>query len=218
MANSVNNNKKGRQGRKVGAKQADFAQKCHAVTLNHKVMSESRSDGKAGLTKMQCLNKVVRDRHLKKFSAITVWKWLDEASDDGGIFSFVRDEEYRGRPSEFTPDKAKAITDQYKDDRSTPSRIMAAVLGVSHSTASRWSKWAGFVPKRLRQITMLTPGHKAARLGWSVRELAKPEPRFIYRAHTDEKLFKITPRAVIYVREEDCDDVLRNSGCMGLGV
>ena len=50
------------------------------VTLYHKAMSESRNDGKAGLARMQCLNKFVRDRHLKKFSAITVWKWLDEAS------------------------------------------------------------------------------------------------------------------------------------------
>ena len=74
MVHSVNNNKKGRQGRKVGAKQADFAQKCHAVTLYHKAMSESRNDGKAGLAKIQCLNKA---RHLKKSSAITVLKWLD---------------------------------------------------------------------------------------------------------------------------------------------
>ena len=80
MANSVNNNKKGRQGRKVGAKQADFAQKYHAVTLYHKAMSESRNDGKASLAKIHCLSKVVRSKHLKKFSAIAVWKWLDEAS------------------------------------------------------------------------------------------------------------------------------------------
>ena len=51
-------------------------------------MSESRNDGKADLTKMRCLNKVVLDKHLKQFNAKAVWTWLDEASEPGGIFSF----------------------------------------------------------------------------------------------------------------------------------
>ena len=66
--------------------------------LYHKIMSESRNDGKAGLGKFACLTKVLKDKRLKGFKPITAWKWLDEAGEEGGIFNFVRDEETRGRP------------------------------------------------------------------------------------------------------------------------
>ena len=83
MGRCVPTYKKGKQGRKSGAKQATFAQKCHAITLYHLTMSESRNDWKAGLTKIQCLSKVVTNKHLKQFKAITIWKWLEESSDSG---------------------------------------------------------------------------------------------------------------------------------------
>ena len=93
----------------------------------------------------------------------------------------------------------------FENDRYTTNTQLAEILGLAVTTAKKYKELAGWVVRKVRRITLLTPQHRSDRKFWCVKEEGN---QMTIRAMIDEKQFVVVPPATMNVKVEDDEYVV----------
>ena len=112
----------------------------------------------------------------------------------------------RRNPDAVFNDAMQAKIDAiFENDRYTTNTQLAEILGLAVTTAKKYKELAGWVVRKVRRITLLTPQHRSDRVFWCVKEKGN---QMIIRAMIDEKQFVVVPPATMNVKVEDDEYVV----------
>ena len=112
----------------------------------------------------------------------------------------------RRNPDAVFNDAMQAKIDAiFENDRYTTNTQLAEILGLAVTTAKKYKELAGWVVRKVRRITLLTPQHRSDRVFWCVKEKGN---QMIIRAMIDEKQFVVVPPATMNVKVEDDECVV----------
>ena len=201
-----------RRGRPKGIKDATFGEKIFWLCRiqNARLSYAKRNKGACpSARKLHIELKKDFGRETPSVSSLWNWQKLGRA-DIEELEEAVKGKSKRGgnhiNDTKFNDAMQAKIDAIFENDRYTTNKQLAAEIGTCVETAKKYKELAGWVVRKVRRITLLTPQHRSDRKFWCVKEEGN---QMTIRAMIDEKQFTTgLPPATMSVKLEDEDYVV----------
>ena len=211
MVRSRRGGRKEKRGRVKGIKDATFAEKLVWILRiqDTKLQWASRNNGLVPNASQWYRAMKKKFTGLPSYSCLRTYVQTLGRADVEEMEEAVKGKSGRGgnhiNDTKFNDAMQAKIDAIFENDRYTTNTQLAEILGLAVTTAKKYKELAGWVVRKVRRITLLTPQHRSDRVFWCVKEKGN---QMIIRAMIDEKQFVVVPPATMNVKVEDDEYVV----------